>query len=67
MRRRPSPVRHVLRRGGLADIHAEPKEFTVDAGSQVIEPHKTQGTVTIFLGMGNFPAAGCFPLCPHGA
>jgi hypothetical protein len=25
--------RHVLRHGGLADIHAELKEFTVDAGS----------------------------------
>jgi hypothetical protein len=61
MRRRPSPVRHVLRRGGLADIHAEPKEFTVDAGSQVIEPHKTQGTVTIIPRHGEFPRRGLLP------
>jgi hypothetical protein len=33
LRRWPSSFRHVLRHGGLADIHAELKEFTVDAGS----------------------------------
>src|SRR5215470_16993525 len=32
LRRRPSSFRHVLRHGGLADIDAELKAFTVDAG-----------------------------------